>query len=176
MQRFAGTTAPTTIDDNYAGLAFTKEELEAAMRDCYGDLIEFACTAPFQLFHEQMMALEPRERPAFVAKVLFDEDERASRNIVARDGILIQTSAFGDRRPTLFAVKKLLPKKFWSAWENVNLTFDNEYDDETVPRSAEAAWRPPLPVALQNELISKGQDLQSLSIDCGVDFGIYKRE
>ena len=41
-----------------------------------------------------------------------NEAERAARGFTVPEGILIQASAFGDRRPTLFAVKKFLLKKF----------------------------------------------------------------
>lgn len=165
-----------SIDDhhNYPGLDFSREELAAVMRQYYDDLIDFVAMPEFRLFYDELMSLHPNERPAFLASVLFEPEALAKRGIVVPNGVLIQTSAFGDRRPTLFAVKKLLPEKYAVAWENVNLTFDNEYEDESVPRSAEASWRPPLPVSLQNELLATGQDLQSVPVERGVAFGIYK--
>ncbi|MFE4023242.1 hypothetical protein ACFXPZ_38595 [Streptomyces sp. NPDC059101] len=135
------------------------------MRKTYDELIEFVTTPAFKAIHQELMMLDPRERPAYVARVLMQPDELARRGVTVPDGILIQRSSFGDRRPTLYAVKKYLPEKYHAAWENVNLTFDNEYRDTEVPREAELAWRPPLPVTFQNELIERGIDLQAAPSD-----------
>jgi hypothetical protein len=75
----------------------------------------------------------------------------AKRGVERPPDLLIQRSAFGDRRPTLFCVKKWLPPDMF--WENVNITFDNEFDDNAIPRD-ESAWRAPVPVALQHEYLS----------------------
>lgn len=157
----------------YKGLNFGRDELHAIMRKTYDELINFVTTPVFKVFHKELMSLLPRDRPAFVAKVLFDPDERVKRGMVIPDGILIEASAFGDRRPTLFAVKKLLPLKYQSVWENLNLTFDNEYKNQKVSRAPEKAWRPPLPVALQNALIAADADLESVPAERGVSFGMY---
>jgi hypothetical protein len=159
--------------ENYLGLNFSQANLVAVMRSYYDDLIDVVAQDSFQRFYYEMMALPQVERPDFVATELFDPKGRERRGIDIPDDVLLQTSAFGDRRPTLFAIKKMLPEQFSVAWENVNLTFDNEYVDSTVPRDPEGAWRAPLPVALQNSMLSKGEDLQSLPASAGVRFGIY---
>jgi hypothetical protein len=146
----------------YSGLDFTREELSAVMREAYDELIDFVTTPAFKAIHEELMSLPRQDRPTFVASVFLRPEELAKRGVRVPDGILIQTSAFGDRRPTLFAVKKFLPSRYHGAWENVNITFDNEYDDEEVSRDPEAAWRRPLPVALQNAAIAGDVDLESL--------------
>lgn len=145
------------------------------MKRAYGDLIKFVNTRQFKLFHKQLMSKSPKDRPGFVANALFNPRERRSRGILLSRGILIQTSAFGDRRPTLFAVKKLLPRKYHPVWENVNLTFDNEYKDKKVLRTSSVAWRPPLPVALQNSVIAAGENLEAVPKRQGVNFGMYAR-
>lgn len=146
----------------YPQLEFDCEELSAAMRQSYDKLIAFVTTPQFKAMHQELRNLPPNERPNFVKTVILQPTELAKRGVVVPDGVLMQTSAFGDRRPTLFAVKTFLPSKFHKAWENVNLTFDNEYDNEQVSRAPEKAWRRPLPVSLQNWLISKGADLESV--------------
>jgi hypothetical protein len=169
-------TPPHSVESNselFEGLDFSRTELANVMRAYYDDLIAVVAQEPFRRFYFEMMALPQSERPRFIADHLFDPTGRASRGIHIPDDVLLQTSAFGDRRPTLFALKKMLPEKFTVAWENVNLTFDNEYDDATVPRDPEGAWRAPLPVALQNAMLSRGEDLQSLPASAGVHFGIY---
>ncbi|WP_327090277.1 hypothetical protein OIE66_06540 [Nonomuraea sp. NBC_01738] len=132
------------------------------MRETYDELIEFVSTAEFQQVHSDLMSLPENERPEFVQKVFLNPEKLCSRGVVTPPGILIQMSAFGDRRPTLYAVKKFLPKKYHAAWENVNLTFSNDYDDSAISKDPEIAWRAPLPVALQNELIAQGINLESV--------------
>ncbi|RST13001.1 hypothetical protein E2C00_16670 [Streptomyces sp. WAC05374] len=144
----------------YPGLDFGREELSAVMRRTYDELIEFVTTPEFQAVHDELMELQESERPEFVQRVLLDPEELRSRGVMVPSGILIQMSAFGDRRPTLYAVKKFLPEKYHRAWENVNLTFNNSYDESAIPSDAEASWRAPLPVALQNELIAQKVDLR----------------
>src|SRR5262245_31371792 len=152
--------APANI---YATLDFDRDELSAVMRTAWDELIAFVTAREFQAVYKELASLPAHRRPAFVARVLLNRDELRSRGVEVPDGILIQTSAFGDRRPTLFVVKKYLPSRFHTAWENVNLTFDNFYSDDEVPRSPELAWRRPLPVALQNAALAAGIDLQTLS-------------
>ncbi|TLX05682.1 hypothetical protein [Rhizobium sp. MHM7A] len=153
---------------NYPGLDFTQAELRAAMASYYDDLLEFVSTDEFRSLYRTLMALPPSERPTFVETVILSSKELEDRGIRVPEDILVQTSAFGDRRPTLFAVKKFLPEKFHRAWENVNITFFNDFDDETVPNDPENAWRLPLPVALQQALLANGIDLNSVSNDIGM--------
>ena len=166
-------TAPYDTN-NYEGLDFSRAELAAEMRRVYDEIIEFVSTPPFQRFHDEMMALPPTSRVSFVAGVLFDEPEMKRRSIEIPLGILIQNSAFGDRRPTLFAVKKMMPQKYQVAWENMNISFFNEFREEDVSAANENAWRAPLPVKLQNALLASGTSLESVPAEVGIEFGIYQ--
>jgi hypothetical protein len=107
------------------------------------------------------MNLNPKDRPSFVNEVWLNQEFLKGKGLVIPEGILIQTSAFGDRRPTLFVVKKFLPVKYHRAWENVNWTFNNDFKNEDVPYDSKSAWRLPLSVSVQNAIISNGLDLQS---------------
>ncbi len=147
---------------NYDGLDFDRAELSAIMTEYYSDIIAYITQPGFQRTFGEMMDLAPEDRPAFVDRVWLDPDERMRRGIRHIEGILVQTSAFGDRRPTLFVVKKFLPEKYHVAWENVNWTFNNEFREEDVPTDPESAWRVPLAVAAQNALIAGRIDLQSV--------------
>ncbi|MGO7045461.1 hypothetical protein ACCT07_36750 [Rhizobium johnstonii] len=129
---------------NYSQLAYGPDELQRTMREHYDKLIAFVVTPQFRTIIDELFALETSSRPAYVQRVLLDKEELRKRDIVVPDGILIQRSAFGDRRPTLFAVKHFLPDGFNDVWENVNLTFDNEYRDTDVSRAKQDCWRPPL--------------------------------
>jgi hypothetical protein len=147
---------------NYDGLDYGCDELSAAMREAYDDIIRFVTTPSFKAVYTELMNCAREDRPAFVMRVLLRPEELAKRGVQVPDGILIQTSAFGDRRPTLFVVKKFLPSKFDAVWQNVNITFDNHFEDNEVTRDPEACWRLPLPVALQNAALAAGIDLESL--------------
>jgi hypothetical protein len=154
--------AARQASDVYASFGFCREELAAAMRSAWDELIQFVTTPAFKAVHEELMTLPEPDRPGFVARVLLSREELQRRGVDVPADILIQTSAFGDRRPTLFAVKKLLPTKYHAAWQNVNITVDNKYSDDQVSRDPSTAWRPPLPVALQNAALAGGLDLETL--------------
>lgn len=147
---------------NYDELEFGREELSSVMRTYYEELLEFISTPEFRSLYCELMELAAEDRPDFVVNVVLNLEERERRGITVPDGILLQTSAFGDRRPTLFAVKKFLPRKYFGAWENVNLTFFNEFSDDEISRDPTIAWRPPLPTALQNALLKKGRNLEDV--------------
>jgi hypothetical protein len=129
------------------------QSLYQACRAAYDDLIAFVTTPEFRAAHDEMVRLDPRDRPAFVKRVFLDDRELLARGIKRPDDVMIQRSAFGDRRPTLFAVKKWLPSELQMFWENVNITFDNEYDDASIARDA-TAWKPPVPVDVQDAYIA----------------------
>jgi len=159
LERASDAAAKPT--DHYANLSFGRNELTAAMRSTYDELIAFVSQPAFRTVYAEMLGLPASERPTFVNRVLLDRDELERRGVTIPPGVLVQTSAFGDRRPTLFAVKKFLPEKFHAAWENVNLTFDNEYEDHEVSRDPKMAWRKPLPVTFQNSLIASNANLDA---------------
>lgn len=159
----------------YEGLDFDQEELSKVMRENYDELIEFIIQPNFQKLHGELMALPPQERPKFVVDIIINHEALAQRGITVPEGILIQTSAFGDRRPTLFAVKKFLPKKYHGAWENVNWTFSNIYEDDDVSRDPEISWRPPLPVNLQNYALANNIDIETFPTEAGINSGIFKK-
>ena len=159
----------------YKELDFDQAELSNAMRKAYDELINFIVQPAFQTMHSEMMALPPEDRPKFVVETVINLEVLEKRGITVPDGILIQTSAFGDRRPTLFAVKKFLPKRFHGAWENVNWTFSNIYEDQDISRDPSKAWRPPLPVDVQNFAISNKLNLELIPVEAGINSGIFKR-
>ena len=148
------TAVPDDLSATYSNLSFTPGELASAMRDTYDELITFVSQPAFRVIYEELSALAPAERPKFINDVIVNRAELERRGVRIPAGVLVQTSAFGDRRPNLFAVKKFLPERFHAAWENVNLTFDNEHDDKDVSHDPEMAWRKPLPVAIQSHLIA----------------------
>ncbi len=156
------------MNNHYPGLDFGPEELGAIMRKTYDELIAFSATPAFRNLHLELMGKPKEERMAFVLEVILSDEERRKRGVETPEGIMFQTSAFGDRRPTLYVIKKFLPKRFHATWENVNITFDNPYDDSEVSRDPAMAWRPPLPVALQSIALSRNIPLDRLPEGYGV--------
>ncbi len=166
----------TDLDVLYEGLDFSPRELIKLMKNAYKDLLKYVEQPQFLDFYKKLMDLDPKERPNFVKIRLFTKDGLDNLNLQPPDGILIQTSSFGDRRPTLFAVKKMMPQKYQLVWENMNITFNNEFTTDDFPINSKSGWRAPLPVGVQNGLISKGIHPDSLPDDLGVNFGIYEKK
>ncbi len=144
----------------YEHLPYSRSELATAMRQAYDEIIDFVTAPEFTAVMLELRALRSPQRPQFVQSVLLSEEELQHRGVAVPEDILIQRSAFGDRRPTLFAVKKFLPEKYRDVWQNVNITFDNAFVDATVSREPDIAWRPPLPVAKQAKMMAAGLDLE----------------
>jgi hypothetical protein len=156
----------------YDELGYTREELSAAMRETYDVLIDFVTSVEFKALCEEMERISETDRPQFVADVILSDSELQKRGIQRPDDILIQRSAFGDRRPTLFCVKKYLPLRFHNVWQNVNFTFDNPFFDDAISRDASVAWRLPVRADVQSVLMAGGVDLESV----GDSFSIRPNE
>ena len=144
---------------HYDDKVYSREDFERVMRETYGELIEFVTSPPFRSVVEEMDRLPPEARPTFVKVVLLNPGALHRRGVIVPEGVLIQRSAFGDRRPTLFVVKKFLPNMYRESWENVNITFYEQYDDADVSYDGALAWRRPLPVEVQSQLMTRGVGL-----------------
>jgi hypothetical protein len=94
----------------------------------YEKLFSIARDPSFQRMLEELYGLPPNKRPHFVSNVIINSKERIRRGIHIPGDVLVLRSAFGDRRPTLFCLKKYLSKDLHKYWQNVNLTFDNPAD------------------------------------------------
>lgn len=131
------------------------DELFVVMKDVQRDLRDFVLTDAFQEVLRDLYEQDPAARPAFVRDVLLHEDRLRARGVVVPAGMQILRSSFGDRRPTLFCVKKPLPERFHVYWGNCNITFDNAIEPGDVPTDS-ASWRHPLPPDLQADLMERG--------------------
>ncbi len=150
------------LNDPFETLSYTQSELKGVMRVCYDRIIDFVTSKPFRSVLADFSETPHLDRPRFVAEVLLNPEELRSRGVSVPDGLLIQRSAFGDRRPTLFVIKHFLPEQYRDVWENVNITFDNEYLDHEVSREIEDCWREPLNPLLQAKSMSRGADLEKV--------------
>jgi hypothetical protein len=157
----------------YDSRTYDQAELAGVMRQTYEELIAFVTSPEFKAVLTEMNTLPPEAHPTFVKLVLLNKEALTARGVSVPEGILIQRSSFGDRRPTLFVVKKFLPEKYHDSWENVNLTCDAVYDDADVSRDAEVAWRPPLPPELQAQLMTRGISLESVDDEDSLQIGAF---
>jgi len=153
---------PLSIADAFAGLAYSQADLQRQMRIHYDKILDFITSPPFVSLMEEMSYISHLDRPQFVHDVLLNDAALRERSVEVPSGILIQRSAFGDRRPTLFAVKHFLPAEFSNVWQNVNITFDNEYLDGEISRNRDVCWRAPLSPELQALAMSEGRELAEL--------------
>jgi hypothetical protein len=140
----------------------TTDELYRTMRASYDELIAFVTTPNFQRLHAALYALPERERPRYVEEVFLNPERLRANGVVVPEGILIQRSSFGDRRPTLFCVKKYLPPDLQVFWQNVNITFDNDVLENVL--DDERAWRKPLPVDAQKLLMEHDMTAEDLGV------------
>lgn len=154
---------------------FDNGELKRAMRDAYAVLVQFVTGPEFTSLLAEMRDLSDIRREQFIRHILLNRAALEARGLVVPSDIIIQRSAFGDRRPTLFCVKKYLPKEFHTVWENVNLTFDAIYDDEFVSRDAESSWRAPIRPDIQSLFLAVGIPLESLPSALGVKRGMMAK-
>jgi hypothetical protein len=131
------------------------QQLREEMTAGYDKLIVVAKQSAFQDMLDELYDLPPKERPRFVKEVILNPDERSRRGINIPGDVLVLRSAFGDRRPTLFCIKKYLSPNLHQYWENVNLTFDNPVKRGSIPKD-ERAWKKPLTPDVQAILIATG--------------------
>lgn len=97
-------------------------EFRDKIRTSLLDIADFVDTAEFQQLLVDLWETPPEERPEFVRNVILDEGEMEKRGIEVPEDIVVQRSAFGDNRPTLFCVTK----KLGYGQRKVTVTFDNE--------------------------------------------------
>jgi len=129
--------------------------IAAAMRESYDRLIDFSQDPAFQALVLELYRQPRPLRPRFVREEILSDERRRARGVVVPEGIWVQRSSFGDRRPTLFCIKTYLPDAVQAPWQNVNVTFDDFFDDEDIPRD-ERAWRTGLAFEDQATLMEQG--------------------
>ena len=129
------------------------ERIRKEMLEGYEKLIGFSGSAQFQALLSELYSYPQTQRPMFVVDVILNPLQRERRGVIVPSDILVLRSAFGDRRPTLFCLKKYLSVELHRYWQNVNITFDNPSQDEAGFIETEA-WRKPLSAGVQAALIS----------------------
>jgi len=95
------------------------------MKEIWQEISDFVSASEFQLILQDLYNLPIQDRGKFVEAVLLDKEILRKRGVIAPEGLVIQRSVFGDGRPTLFCVSKLLPEQYWCYWEKLTITFDN---------------------------------------------------
>ena len=110
------------IESDSAMPRLSREDIAGDARRGLEEIRDFVITDPFIRLLDELYRLPPEDRDEFVRRVLLDEDELRKREVKSPDGIKIQRSHFGDDRPTIFCVTKLMP----DGVRKVTYTFDHE--------------------------------------------------
>lgn len=95
-----------------------------AIHSSLARIASFVESQPFRALLNDLYRQPAHERREFVNRVVLDEGELARRGVVVPRNLVIQRSAFKDKRPTLFCVTEKLPEG--CAWNKATFTFDNE--------------------------------------------------
>ncbi len=82
---------------------------------------DYVLTDGFVRLLTELYSHDPAERDAFVREVVLQPAEQRRRGVVPPTGVKLQRSQFGDDRPTIFCVTKLLSDGI----RKVTYTFDN---------------------------------------------------
>ncbi|WP_433890220.1 hypothetical protein [Streptomyces sp. CA-111067] len=121
------TIAPLTLvgaeDEGDQLAAGVHPELARWMSDGLRAIGQYTAAEPFQQMYRAMASMTWDEKATFVRTVLLDPEELERRGLTPPDGIRIQRSEFGDRRPTVFCVSRALPEG--ALWKRVTITFDH---------------------------------------------------
>ena len=118
----------------------------------YDEIIQFVTTPEFNSIYNELMDLSIFEQPKFVVNVLLNDIELQNRGVNRPQNLFIMRTAFGDKRSTLFCVKKWLSRDLNVVWENVNIIFDTNSKEEVS--NGTSTFRSPVPVAIQHEYLS----------------------
>jgi hypothetical protein len=102
--------------------------LSEEVRSTTTEIAEFVYTEEFQALVSELNRKSVSERYDFVRNVVINKDELAKRGISVPEGMIIQRSAFADKRPTLFCVTKYLSDQRYK----VTITFDNPEGGESI--------------------------------------------
>lgn len=108
----------------HATEAHAPEVVERIIREGIEEIGRFVAREEFQGLLAEMYALPPERRPEFVARVVLDPAEVRARGIQVPADMSLLRSTFGDGRPTLFCVSKLVPLAY--PWHRVTVTFDSK--------------------------------------------------
>lgn len=106
----------------------TVEAIKDEVRRGLEEIRDYITTDPFVRMLEELYALQPSDRDAFVRTQLLDAAHLRERDITPPADIKVQRSQFGDDRPTIFCVTKLMSDGI----RKVTYTFDNDLALTTV--------------------------------------------
>jgi hypothetical protein len=100
----------------------TREAVQHEARAGLEAIRDFITSNEFIRVLGELYEHAPEDRDAFVRTVLLDPEALQRRGITVPEGIKVQRSQFGDHRPTIFCVTKLMS----DGVRKVTYTFDNE--------------------------------------------------
>jgi hypothetical protein len=100
----------------------TREAIRTEAREGFLAIREYITSDAFISMLGELYDLPVEDRDQFVRTELLDVRRLAARGILPPDGLKVQRSQFGDHRPTIFCVTKLMSDNV----RKVTYTFDSE--------------------------------------------------
>lgn len=99
----------------------TREAIRVEAKGALLEIRAYITTDAFVAMLTELYELKPEDRDEFVRTELLDPERLAARGIVPPAGVKVQRSQFGDHRPTIFCVTKLMSDQV----RKVTYTFDS---------------------------------------------------
>ncbi len=97
-------------------------------RESLDAITAFVTSEPFLRVMREFSEVPRSQRHDFIRRVLINRDAMAQRGVPVPEDLIIQRSAFEDRRPTIFCVVKHLPEP----GKKVTVTFDEGWEAELL--------------------------------------------
>lgn len=97
-------------------------------RESLDSIATFVTSEPFLRVMREFAEVPRARRHDFIRRVLINRDAMQQRGVHVPEDLIIQRSAFEDRRPTLFCVVKHLPEPE----KKVTVTFDEGWEAELL--------------------------------------------
>ncbi|WP_299955360.1 hypothetical protein [uncultured Modestobacter sp.] len=110
------------VEDDSPLPPLTREAVRNEARAGLEEIRDFITTDEFITLLGDLYDRAPEDRDEFVRTELLDSARLRARNITIPEGMKIQRSQFGDNRPTIFCVTKLMP----DGVRKVTYTFDSD--------------------------------------------------
>lgn len=99
----------------------TRDAIRGEAKEALLAIREYITTDAFVAMLTELYELDPERRDEFVRTELLDPARLKARNIEPPPGVKVQRSQFGDDRPTVFCVTKLMSDRV----RKVTYTFDS---------------------------------------------------
>ncbi|MFT2690724.1 hypothetical protein [Clavibacter zhangzhiyongii] len=117
------------VEEDSGVPTLTREAVRTEARQGLEEIRDLITTDAFIRMLGELYDLAPEDRDEFVRTVLLVPEELAARGVHPPEGLKVQRSQFGDGRPTIFCVTKLMS----DGVRKVTYTFDSDTFSSRAP-------------------------------------------